>query len=102
MQENLSSYHLYIIRFNHANTKLRDSTFRMLREQGYFVNIHYIPIYRQPYYKKFKFKLKDFPQSELYYSEGISIPLHPSITKKDQLKIVEAITTHKRGYQSIF
>ena len=101
MSDNLSSYHLYIIRFKDQNTELRNLVFRKLREAGYFVNVHYIPIYRQPYYAKFGYQRKQFPQSEAYYAEAISIPLHPDITKKEQSKIVKIITSNE-GYQAIF
>jgi dTDP-4-amino-4,6-dideoxygalactose transaminase len=72
-----------------------------MRDEGYFVNIHYIPIYRQPYYAKLGFNKKDFPNAEKYYLQAISIPLHPDITRKEQQKIVKMITTPK-GNQAIF
>ena len=97
---NLSTFHLYILRFT-RNTELRNLIFRRLRSEGYFVNIHYIPIYRQPYYSRFNFNKKDFLHAETYYSEALSIPLHPGITLEEQKKIFKIITGAP-GNQGIF
>lgn len=101
LNTNLSTFHLYVIRFKDENPEHRNYIFKKMRDEGYFVNIHYIPIYRQPYYAKLGFNKKDFPNAEKYYLQAISIPLHPDITRKEQQKIVKMITTPK-GNQAIF
>lgn len=92
-----SSRHLYIIRV----PKNRNSVFENLRNNGIGVNIHYIPIYRQPYYQKFNFNIKNFPESESYYKEAISIPIYPGLTK-DQQKMIFNIIQNPQGYQNLF
>ena len=63
-----------------------------MRNKGYHVNVHYIPIYRQPFYKKIlKVKKSNFPNSENYYSEAISIPIFYNLKKKKQLSIINNI-----------
>jgi UDP-4-amino-4,6-dideoxy-N-acetyl-beta-L-altrosamine transaminase len=80
----INSYHLYIIL-----AKNRDKLFLFLKENGVNCQIHYIPIYRQPFYKGLNFN--NFPNSEQYYQNGISLPLYPSLKKKEQDKIIKLI-----------
>ena len=65
-------------KFNHRQL------FEHFRSAGVLVNIHYIPIYRQPYYKKLGFKKEGFGESEKYYEEAISIPIFPELTFNEQ------------------
>lgn len=77
-----SSWHLFIIRLNNSDERL--TVFEKLRSQGVGVNIHYIPVHLQPYYRNIGFKVGDFPVSEDYYSRAISIPLHAGLTDAEQ------------------
>jgi len=95
-----SSYHLYIIRVKKQAGIDRKVIFEKLRNEGIFVNVHYIPIYRQPFYSE-KFDFKKFPSSEKYYSEAISIPIYPGLDDKEINRIYEIITT-PRNHQTIF
>ena len=97
-----SSFHLYIIRIPvSTQTFDRLQVFERLRSNGIGVNVHYIPVYRQPYFKKFNFSYKNFPQSELYYSEAISLPLFPSLTKHQQEEIINIVSS-PIGHQALF
>ena len=52
----------------------------------------YIPIYKQPYYaRKYKFKSKNFKNSEYYYNHALSIPIFPDLKSKEQNYIIECI-----------
>ena len=62
-----------------------------LRNKGIGVNIHYIPIHFQPYFKKMGFKKGMFPMSEKYFDSAISLPIHPGITRNHLIKIVKTI-----------
>jgi UDP-4-amino-4,6-dideoxy-N-acetyl-beta-L-altrosamine transaminase len=87
----VSARHLFIIK---VQKKIHEDFFNFLRSKGIFVQLHYIPIYRHPYYKKkFKFDIKKFPNSENYYSTAFSIPIYFSLDKKKQLKIVNLINS---------
>ena len=91
--DNISSYHLYIIRLKNNKVKAKQKEiFEALRGYGLGVNLHYIPIYRQPFYKKYNYNLLNFPESEKYYSEAISIPIFPSMTKNQQKEVVEVLS----------
>ena len=86
-----STNHLFIIK---VNKNIHKALFNNLRKKKIYVQLHYIPIYRQPYYKKkFNFNLKNFKNSEDYYSRAISIPIYFSLTHKKQLKIIELINS---------
>ena len=87
-----SSMHLYVIRVDsHESGLSHKALFNFLKDNKIGVNIHYIPIYRQPYYSKFGYKYSDFPESEKYYSEAISIPIYPDLDKKSQEYICDLI-----------
>ena len=81
-----SAHHLYIIRLETSRSKI----FNHLRNNDIQVNIHYIPIYRQPYFESMGFDPIDFPNSESYYSTAISLPIFPSLTNDQQ----EYVITH--------
>ena len=83
-----SSYHLFIIR---TNKILRKIIYDKLKKNGITTSFHYIPVYRQPYYEKFKFSKKNFLVSEEYYNDGLSIPLYCGFNKKTQDKVIKII-----------
>jgi len=58
------------------------------------VNLHYIPVHMQPYYKEMGFKVGDFPEAEKYYREAVSLPIYPSLTEEKQNIVIEEV---KRG-----
>ena len=57
------------------------------------VNVHYIPIHTQPYYRALGFAEGDFPNAERYYSRAISIPLFPSLTDTQQEYVASTLRT---------
>lgn len=93
-----SSYHLYIIKTSNKNGYNRNEIFERLKSHGYQVNIHYIPIYKHPYYS---YKYKDLKNSEDYYSRAISLPIFPFLEKKHIKNIVDIIN-NKINFQHIF
>lgn len=99
--DNYSSRHLYIIRVKGNSNYDQKSVFEKFRASGIWVNLHYIPIYRQPYYKNMNFNKKDFPEAEKYYKEAISIPIFPSLKDKEIEKIVNVIKK-PIGFQNLF
>ena len=87
-----SSFHLYVVRLQLDRiTQAQRTIFESLHEQGIGVNLHYIPVYTQPYYQTMGFKRDDFPQSEQYYAEAISLPLFPTMTEVQQDTVVNAL-----------
>ena len=89
-----SGLHLYVIRLQLAKTrKTYKQVFTELRESGIGVNVHYIPVHTQPYYKAMGFQETDFPESRKYYAEAISLPMFPKITKQQQVYICDSLNT---------
>ena len=79
----------------------RRQVFERMRADGIGVNLHYIPVYRQPYYARMGFKHEDFPQAERYYAEAISLPIYPGLTPEQQGEVVRRLLSPS-GYQTIF
>tara|TARA_B110000971_G_scaffold208972_1_gene234604 strand:- start:1425 stop:3491 length:2067 start_codon:yes stop_codon:yes gene_type:complete len=96
-----SSWHLYIIRVKKNKSITRKQLFEKFRSAGVLVNVHYIPIYRQPYYKALGFTNSGFEQAEKYYEEAISIPIFPGLTYQEQDKVVSLIK-QPTGFQNLF
>ena len=90
--DSYSGYHLYVIRLelNEIN-KTQRQVYDALHAAEILVNVHYIPVYRQPYYEQMGFSAGHCPQAEQYYSEAISIPLYPGLTALQQDRVVAVI-----------
>ena len=90
--DSYSAYHLYPIRIksNKSNTSQRQVYDRM-QEAGINVNLHYIPVYRQPFYEAMGFKMGYCPEAELYYREVLSIPMYPTLTDAEQAKVIHVL-----------
>jgi dTDP-4-amino-4,6-dideoxygalactose transaminase len=67
--------------------------FEELRANNIAVNLHYIPVHMQPYYKDMGFRCGDFPESEQYYEEAISLPMYPGLSESDQDKVVKVLAS---------
>jgi UDP-4-amino-4,6-dideoxy-N-acetyl-beta-L-altrosamine transaminase len=80
-----SSYHLYPIRVRQADCgKTEREVYDAFMTAGFNVNLHYIPVYRQPYYEAMGFKAGYCPQAEFYHKETLSLPMFASLTSQDQ------------------
>jgi dTDP-4-amino-4,6-dideoxygalactose transaminase len=87
-----SSWHLYAVEIDDTKTdKTRAAVFDYLRGENIGVNVHYIPIHTQPFYRRLGFRRGDFPVSERYYERAISIPLFPAMTEAQQDRVVTAL-----------
>ena len=94
VKKTYSGMHLYIIRLNLEEISAsHKEVFKGLRENGIGVNLHYIPVHMQPFYKSMGFNIGDFPESEKYYSEAISLPMFPHLSEKDQLKVADVLSS---------
>ena len=83
-----SSFHLYVIK---VNPKLRNDLFDFLIKNKVDVNMHYLPLHLHPIYKEHNFKKGNFPMSELHSKSAISLPIYPSLKKKDMNKTIKLI-----------
>ncbi|MBU6957441.1 UDP-4-amino-4,6-dideoxy-N-acetyl-beta-L-altrosamine transaminase [Pseudomonas sp. CVAP len=87
-----SAWHLYVVRLQLDRINLSHrQVFEGLRAAGVGVNLHYIPVHLQPYYRDLGFAEGDFPQAERYYAEAISLPLFPLLSDEQQDYVVEQL-----------
>ena len=83
-----STFHLFVIRIDYENTKKSyKQIFNYLRKNKIWVNLHYLPIYNHPFYKKLVLKKKEFKNMEDYYKSAISIPIYPGLSFSDQIYV---------------
>lgn len=89
---NYSSYHLYpILVKKELCKKSQKQVYNKLKKSDIAVNLHYIPVHRHPYYENLGFKKNDYLIAEKIFKEMISIPIFPSLKKKDQKYVIETI-----------
>jgi len=91
-EANSSAMHLFVIRVHlNKDNNFREKVFIKLRDMGVGVNVHYIPVHLQPYYKKLGFKEGDFPEVENYYREVISLPMYYELGDEGVSYIVQCL-----------
>jgi UDP-4-amino-4,6-dideoxy-N-acetyl-beta-L-altrosamine transaminase len=90
---NCSSFHLFVVRVRAAARTRRREVFDALRQRGIGVNLHYLPVHLQPYYRALGFTEGQFPESEAYAREAITLPLYPAMTDEAQEQVIAALTS---------
>lgn len=83
-----SAWHIYVVELQHHNKK---QVFNMMRERGIALNVHYIPIHLQPYYRQLGFNAGDFPIAEQYYKMALTLPLYPDLSESEQDYVVASL-----------
>ena len=78
-----SSWHLYTIKLNDKYKRKKKLLFHRLREKKLWIQVHYIPVYLQPYYQQLGYGQTKCPNAEDLYQRAISIPIFPSMTQND-------------------
>ncbi|MNZ82809.1 UDP-4-amino-4,6-dideoxy-N-acetyl-beta-L-altrosamine transaminase [compost metagenome] len=90
--ESNSSWHLYVLRWLPEYFGVdRKEIFQALKNENIGVNVHYIPVYLQPYYQKLGYKQEICPNAEVYYNTAISIPMFPKMTISDVNDVISAV-----------
>lgn len=92
LEHNISAFHLYVVRIQPARTaKSHRQIFDELRSKGIGVNLHYMPVHLQPYYRDLGFAEGQFPEAEAYGDQAISLPLFPTLTFEQQDEVVNSL-----------
>lgn len=90
--DSYSGWHLYVIRLKLGKIKKSHlNVFNALRTAGLGVNLHYIPVYQQPYYEKLGFSTGYCQEAEQYYAEAISLPMYPGLIEGQQDRVVNTL-----------
>ncbi|MBW1649577.1 MAG: UDP-4-amino-4,6-dideoxy-N-acetyl-beta-L-altrosamine transaminase [Deltaproteobacteria bacterium] len=89
-----TSFHLYVLQIDFKKIKKsRKTVMEKLSARNIATQVHYIPVYRHPYYKKkFGYNYKNYPATENYYKKALSIPLYPAMTNSQVEYVIEKIT----------
>ena len=88
-----SAFHLYVLLFEFERIgKSRSEVMEKLREKGVGTQVHYIPVYTQPYYRRtFGYDWGICPNAERYYAKALSIPLYPGMSDDDVDTVIAAV-----------
>lgn len=91
-EENRSAFHLYVIRLKpNATGKAHRQVFESLRQRGIGVNLHYMPVHLQPYYRELGFVPGQYPEAEAHGQEAITLPMYSALTDQQQDQVVDSL-----------
>jgi UDP-4-amino-4,6-dideoxy-N-acetyl-beta-L-altrosamine transaminase len=85
-----SAWHLYVIQLG-PGAPDRRRVFDAMRAEQILVNVHYIPVHLQPYYRRLGFGPGHCPNAEAYYSRALTLPLYPDLTEQEQDRVVASL-----------
>ena len=91
IKESKSSYHLYTIRLTDKSNISQLELYNYLISEDILVNLHYIPVYRQPFYEKLGFEKGYCEEAEKYFKQILSIPIYTSLKYEEQTKVINCI-----------
>jgi UDP-4-amino-4,6-dideoxy-N-acetyl-beta-L-altrosamine transaminase len=86
-----SAFHLYIVRMQEADPKRLARVHAQMRAAGVMVNLHYIPVPMQPFYRVLGFDPSDWPMALDYYQRAITLPLFATMTEEQQDEVVRVL-----------
>jgi UDP-4-amino-4,6-dideoxy-N-acetyl-beta-L-altrosamine transaminase len=90
--DNYSAWHLYPVLLDLTKTNATQRfVYQSLQEQGILANLHYIPVYRQPYFAEMGFRKNYCPNAEAYFKSAISIPMFATLTEGQQGEVIQAL-----------
>ena len=83
-----SAWHLYVVQIPKTAPSSRRELFEQLKAAGIGVNVHYIPVHLQPYYRALGFTEGSFPAAERFYQQALTLPLHPGLSSSDLQHVI--------------
>ncbi len=86
-----SSYHLFPILLKDKFKDNKGEIFSKFREEGLGVQVHYIPVYLQPFYQKLGYQKESYPVSQDFYQKEISLPLYPAMSDDDVDHVIRTV-----------
>jgi len=87
-----SSYHLYVVQVDFSKLEIsKEELFNSLKEKSIGVQLHYIPINKQPYYKNLGYGDENTPVMDKYYEECFSLPMYPLLSDEEQKYVITTL-----------
>jgi len=87
-----SSYHLYVVQVDFTKLNIsKEELFIKMREKDIGLQLHYIPINKQPYYKSLGYGDEKTPIMDNYYNKCFSLPMFPKLTDSEQDYVIESL-----------
>ncbi|WP_456449425.1 UDP-4-amino-4,6-dideoxy-N-acetyl-beta-L-altrosamine transaminase [Hydrogenimonas sp.] len=87
-----ASYHLYVVLIDFEKAACdREALFVEMRERGIGLQLHYMPVNRQPYYRNLGYGDESIPVMEAYYGHCVSLPLFPALSDEEQAYVVRSL-----------
>lgn len=87
-----SSYHLYVVQIDFVQLNItKEELFIKLKEKNIGVQLHYIPINQQPYYKQLGYGAEKTPIMDKYYEQSFSLPIYPLLTHQEQQYVIKTL-----------
>ena len=87
-----SSYHLYVVLVDFNKPSItKEQLFIKMREKGIGLQLHYIPINKQPYYRSLGYGDEDTPNMDRYYQTCFSLPIYPKLSNDEQAYVIRAL-----------
>lgn len=83
-----SSWHLYTIQIKGGRRK---EVYLKMREAGIGVDVHYLPVYRHPYFQESGYGKVYCPNAETLYSNILSIPIYYGLDEDKQSYVIDTI-----------
>ncbi|MFA6281075.1 MAG: DegT/DnrJ/EryC1/StrS family aminotransferase [Candidatus Omnitrophota bacterium] len=99
----VTSWHLYVIKLNLEQLSIDRAKFiKELVKQGISASVHFIPLYKHPFYRdKFKYKPHQFPNSEWLYERIISLPIYPGMSNSQVKRVIDTVKKIIRQYKNV-
>ncbi|WP_260889813.1 UDP-4-amino-4,6-dideoxy-N-acetyl-beta-L-altrosamine transaminase [Aliarcobacter cryaerophilus] len=89
---NNSSYHLYVVKVDFSKLNIsKVELFNKMREKYIGLQLHYIPINKQPFYKNLGYGNEDTPIMNKYYDECFSLPMYSSLSNEEQEYVIKTL-----------
>jgi UDP-4-amino-4,6-dideoxy-N-acetyl-beta-L-altrosamine transaminase len=89
-----SAWHLYVVRVSEPSR--RRPFFEALRRHAIGVQVHYLPVYRHPYYQSLGYPGGLCPRAEDFYARAVSLPIFPGLTDGDVARVIETVSAVAR------
>jgi UDP-4-amino-4,6-dideoxy-N-acetyl-beta-L-altrosamine transaminase len=86
-----SAYHLFVVRYPFSNLEEKAKFFNKMSLKNIGLQLHYIPINKQPYYKSLGYGSENTPNMDRYYVEAFSLPLYPDLSFEKQDYVISSL-----------